>query len=94
MDFPKKQVEDAIRDEIRLATEARPTARAGWESGVDSLVVVEATLRVEEEFGIELPDEVMPPGGYDDAETCVRHLTDRCAKIWIEKRKEREGATG
>ena len=80
--FPTKTLEDAIRDEIISAINDRPTARAGWEPEVDSLIMVRVVLRVEEEIAIELPDDVMPSGGFDSIDDCVARVMNACRELW------------
>ncbi|MFX4221537.1 MAG: hypothetical protein ACMVO3_11515 [Thalassobaculum sp.] len=55
---------------------------------MDSLVVVMVTLRVEQDLGISLPDNVMPAGGFDDVETCVRSILSQCRTLWTEKQRQ------
>lgn len=88
MQFPEKVIEAAIRDEIARAPADRPSTKSGWRPEVDSLVVVMVTLRVERELGINLPETVMPPGGFDDAETCVRSILAQCRTLWSEKQRQ------
>lgn len=88
MQFPEKVIEAAIRDEIARAPADRPPAKGGWRPEVDSLVVVMVTLRVERELDISLPESAMPPGGFDDAETCVRSILAQCRMLWTEKQRQ------
>lgn len=79
--FPAEAVEACLRKAIATATtdrggvpstvEGRDAGSAGWEPEVDSVVALEAIIAVEAEFGIKLPDDVVPPGGYADIEECV-----------------------
>ncbi|MDL2410013.1 hypothetical protein PY650_31230 [Rhizobium calliandrae] len=80
--FPSRAFEDAIRDEIVSAINDRPARRAAWEPEVDSLVVVRVVLRVEEEFALKLPDDVMPSGGFDNVEHCVAAVVEACRELW------------
>lgn len=80
--FPAKILEAAIRDEITSAINDRPTPRGAWEPAVDSLVMVRVVLRVEEELALSLPDDVMPPGGFDGVEHCVATVMDACRRVW------------
>lgn len=88
MQFPEQVVEAAIRDEIVAAAKDRPPTKSGWRPEVDSQVVIRVVLRVEAEIGIELPDDVMPPGGYDDVEACVQGILAQSRKLWDEKHKQ------
>ena len=80
--FPAEAIEACLRDAIATAAVDREgipaigggkglPASAGWESEVDSVVALEAILALEAKFGIELPDDVVPPGGYVDVEECI-----------------------
>lgn len=80
--FPAGAVEACLRDAIATAAVDREgipgigegksgPASAGGEPEVDSIVALEAVLAVEAQFGIELRDDVVPPGGYADVEECV-----------------------
>ncbi|RMC62451.1 hypothetical protein EBB04_32990 [Sinorhizobium meliloti] len=80
--FPTQAFEDAIRDEITAAINDRPVPKAAWEPAVDSLVMIRVVLRVEEEFALNLPDDVMPAGGFDSVEHCVATLVETCRKLW------------
>lgn len=88
MQFPENVIEAAIRDEIARAPTDRPPTKGGWRPEVDSLVVVMVALRVERELGISLPEAAMPPGGFDDAETCVRSILALCRALWTEKQRQ------
>ena len=90
MDFPRATADAAIRDEITAANNDRPVPKGAWEPEVCSLVMVRIGLRMEEELGIELPNEAMPAGGYDDVETCVQTVLAHCEEIWL-KTREKEG---
>ncbi len=81
-------IEAIIRDEIRRAQADRPTPKAGWEPQVDSLVMVSIALRIEEEFSVKLPEAAMPPGGFDDENTCVAAFTQRVSKLLEEQAQE------
>ncbi len=94
--FPAEAVEACLRDAIAAAAADQAAIRtsksagssgreAGWEPEVDSLVVLTALTALEEQFGIKLPDDVVPPGGYADAEACIRHLLQRARATWSEK---------
>lgn len=92
MEFPEATVEAAIRDEIAVAAKDRPPTRSGWRPEVDSQVVMRVTLRVEAETGVELPEDTMPPGGFDDVEECVEAVLATSRRLWREKQQQ-EGET-
>ncbi len=80
--FPAQTLEDAIRGEIASAIQDRPTPRGTWQPEVDSLVMIRVVLRVEEELSIELPDDVIPSGGFDGVEHCVTIIMKACRELW------------
>ncbi|MDX0995179.1 hypothetical protein GOL26_09565 [Sinorhizobium medicae] len=88
--FPAREFEDAIRSEISAATDDRPAPRAAWEPAVDSLVMVRVVLRIEEEFALRLPDDVMPAGGFNSIEHCVTIVMQTCRELWRANQPERE----
>ena len=88
--FPAQTLENAIRDEIASAINDRPTPRGAWEPEVDSLVMVRVVLRVEEELALDLPDDVMPPGGFDGVEHCVATVMETCRELWSANQPVRE----
>ncbi|MFP7675668.1 hypothetical protein ACG74X_20225 [Marivita sp. S0852] len=92
MQFPEAIVETAIRDEIVAAANDRPPTKSGWRPEVDSQVVIRVVLRVEAELGIELPEDTMPPGGFDDVEDCVQGILAQSRLLWREKQQQ-EGET-
>lgn len=88
MKFPEKTIADAIRDEIAIAAQDRPPTKSGWRPEVDSPVVVRVVLRVERELGITLPEDAMPPGGFDDVEHCVQGILAHCRMLWRDKQQQ------
>lgn len=91
MTVPTETIEAIIRDEIRCVSNDRPTPKAGWEPQVDSLVMVSIALRIEEEFNVNLPEAVMPPGGFDDENLCVAVFARHVVRLLGEKQKHPEG---
>jgi hypothetical protein len=89
MQFPEDVVEAAIRDEIARAAKDRPPTKCGWRPEVDSQVVIRVVLRVEAEIGIELPEDTMPPGGFDDIEACVQGILAQSRRVWREKQRQK-----
>ena len=90
MTVPAAAIEDVIRDEIRSAQADRPTPKAGWEPQVDSLVMISIALRIEEEFNVKLPEAAMPPGGFDDEDTCVAVFTQRVIDLLEEQHAQEQ----
>lgn len=88
MQFPEAVIEAAIRDEIVAAAKDRPPTKSGWRPEVDSQVVIRVVLRVEAEIGIELPEDTMPPGGFDDIEACVQSILAQSRRLWSEKQQQ------
>ena len=59
---------------------------------IDSKRVIDVTLITEEVLGIELPPEIIKPGGYDSFEEMVDHLVPQLEKVFtgelkVKKRK-------
>jgi len=90
--FPVRAFEDAIRNEINTAINDRPAPRAPWEPAVDSLVMVRVVLRIEEEFALNLPDDVMPAGGFSSVEHCIVTVMETCRELWRVSQPESEEA--
>jgi hypothetical protein len=44
--------------------------------------MVRVVLRIEEEFALNLPDDVMPAGGFDSVEHCVATVLETCRNLW------------
>jgi len=88
MEFPETMVADAIREEIAVAAQDRPPSKSGWRPEVDSPVVVRVVLRVERELGITLPENAVPPGGFDEVEHCVESILTHCRILWREKQPQ------
>lgn len=80
--FPAQLLEAAIRDEIAAAINDRPTPLGTWESEIDSLVMVRVICRIEEEIAVELPDDLMPQGGFDGADHYVAIVMKACREQW------------
>ena len=87
MSLDLKAVEASIRSEIasikkeavkRLAGQDKPE----WEPEMDSQNVLRVCLRIEEETGLVISEEVVPPGGFNDVEQCVQALLTETAKAW------------
>ena len=89
MQFPEDVIEAAIRDEISRAAKDRPPTKSGWRPEVDSQVVIRVVLRVEAEIGIELPEDTMPPGGFDSIEVCVQGILAQSRRVWREKQRQK-----
>ncbi|RYG99513.1 MAG: hypothetical protein EON58_03630 [Alphaproteobacteria bacterium] len=88
--FPARDCEAAIRNEIDTAIHDRPAPRASWEPAVDSLIMVRVVLRIEEEFALRLPDDVMPAGGFNSVEHCVTTVMKTCRELWRVNQPESE----
>lgn len=84
MNSSSTKIEAIVKDEIRRADENRPTPKKDWEPGVDSLVMATIVMRIEGEFGIEVPDTCIPPGGVDDVQECINFLTSKILEVIAE----------
>lgn len=92
MSFPKDQIDAAIRDEIRAikaeAIKRREHAgRASWEPEIDSQNALRISLRIEDETSIIVSEDMIPPGGFDDVESCVIAFLNETEKVWVANRK-------
>lgn len=85
--FPKQQLEDAIRDELRAAAADCPISRGAWEPEVDSQVAVRIVCRIEQDFGLSLPDDCMPEGGFENVDLCVAAMLEQCRIHWVQKQR-------
>lgn len=59
---------------------------------IDSKRVVDATLVTEEVLGVELPPEIIKPGGYDSCEALIADIVPKLQKVFtgelrVKKRK-------
>ncbi|MBV9747325.1 MAG: hypothetical protein JO157_00780 [Acetobacteraceae bacterium] len=99
MPFPTEAVEACLRAAIATAAADQATIRAAdgaedfvgsaeWEPEVDSIVALDVLTALGGQVGIELPDDVVPAGGYADAEACVEHLLRTACAAWTEEHGE------
>lgn len=95
MSLDLSAVEAAIRSEIdairKETTKRDGQDRPEWEPEIDSQNALRVCLRIEEETGIEISEDVVPPGGYDDVESCISALLGATEKAW-KARNEKETA--
>ncbi len=87
----RRIIEDELdilaQDAILRGEASKPT----WEPEIDSQSALSVCLRIEEETGIVVSEDVVPVGGFDDRETCVREMmkhTKAAAAAVLEKKKE------
>jgi acyl carrier protein len=89
--FPAKEVEDCVRDALKDHAgiqsilhdkPAMPMDDGSWEPDIDSLVVVEIILSIEELLGVTLPQSFIPRGGYQSIDDCVADLVGQASKVW------------
>ena len=52
--------------------------------------MVRVVLRIEEELALDLPDDVMPSGGFRDIDHCVATVMETCRELWSTKQTVRE----
>ncbi|MDP3172956.1 hypothetical protein [Phenylobacterium sp.] len=68
--------------------EAKAPAGAGGSiisvrAAIDSKRVVDATLITEEVLGIELPPEIIKPGGYDSCDAMIADLVPKLRAVFV-----------
>ena len=69
----KEHIEGVVRRELNRCGAMGFGSLTGGAIGIDidSLVVVDICLAVEEAFGIEVPNSAIPTGGFDTPDDCV-----------------------
>lgn len=93
MSFPRDEIETAIRDEIDTikadAIKRRENAdRAPWEPEIDSQNALRISLRIEDETGLVISEDKIPPGGFDNVEECVEAFLRETEIAWAANRKQ------
>jgi acyl carrier protein len=93
MPFPRAKIESAIRDEIRaIKSEAimrRETdSRASWEPEIDSQNALRISLRIEDETKLVISEDNIPPGGFQDVESCISAFLRETEKAWLANREK------
>lgn len=81
--------EDASIDDV--ISNSAPTGAGGSvvsaRPAIDSKRVVDATVITEEVLGIELPPEIIKPGGYNDFKEMVDHLVPALKGVYTKQIK-------
>lgn len=90
MSLDLRAIEASIRSEIasirkEAAKRLDGKDKPDWEPEMDSQNVLRVCLRIEEETGLVISEEVVPPGGFNDIEQCVQALLKETAKAWEEQ---------
>lgn len=93
-----KELRQIIEDELdTLAQDAILRGEAnkpGWEPEIDSQAALSVCLRIEEETGITVSEDVVPVGGFEDRETCIREMMRHTKEaVAVVLGKQTEGAT-
>lgn len=92
--FPAQDIERCIRDTLADQAGAqnvlRPRPVSACDPEIDSLVVVEIIVAIEELLGVSLPPSFSPRGGYEDTEACVADLMAETRAVWTEIVKEEQ----
>lgn len=66
----ESELDDLADDAVLRGEGAKPD----WEPEIDSHAVLSVCIRIEEETGIVVSEDVVPVGGFADRETCVREM--------------------
>ncbi len=72
----RAMIEDELDDIADDALLRGESDQPEWEPEIDSQAVLRVLLRLEEELGVELSEDIVPVGGYDDRTACVRAMVD------------------
>lgn len=93
--FPKDIIEQAIRDELKaiaadMAGLHGQMPGAGCEPEVDSQNVLRILCRIEEETGLYVSEDCVPPGGFDDVEACVAAILTHAEATWTYAKEKAE----
>jgi hypothetical protein len=72
---------------IDAAVDEKATPGAGGSivsvsPAIDSKRVVDATIITEEVLGIELPPEIIKPGGYDSCDAMLEHIIPKLKQVY------------
>ncbi|HCK82999.1 MAG TPA: hypothetical protein DHW63_00260 [Hyphomonadaceae bacterium] len=94
-DFPKNIIEHAIRDELKVIAADMAGLQgqlpgAGCEPEIDSQNVLRILCRIEEETGLYVSEDCVPPGGFDDVETCVAAILAHAQSTWTYAKEKAE----
>jgi hypothetical protein len=98
--FPAGEIEACIRDflaeEGAMQAVLHGTVPAGGAGGaigpqpvIDSLVVVEVLIEVEDKVPFALPDSLVRAGGYDSVDEVVQHLMPQLDRRWRKHHEEK-----
>lgn len=79
----------SIRDRLHGAKGRRPIPSVGPERGIDSLVMVELLVELEEIVSVKLPQNLIPAGGLDSVEDVVDHLLPAIEKLCLSDEEKR-----
>lgn len=93
--FPAAAVEACIREALALASSEQATLHgvpatevSSWEPEVDSLTALDVLETLREQLGIDLPDDVVPVGGYAGVEDCAADLVAKARDAWSAQHAE------
>jgi hypothetical protein len=73
---------------IDAAVDAKAPSGAGGSivsvsPAIDSKRVVDATIITEEILGIELPPEIIKPGGYESCDAMINHIMPKLRQVYL-----------
>ena len=79
----------SVKDRLHRGTEKRPIPSVGPERGIDSLVMVELLVELEEIVSVKLPQRLIPAGGFDSVEDLVGHLLPAIEQLCLTDQEKR-----
>lgn len=93
--FPKDIIEQAIRDELKdiaadMAGLHGQLPGAGCEPEIDSQNVLRILCRIEEETGLYVSEDCVPPGGFDTVDACVAAILAHAQSTWSYTKEKAE----
>ncbi|MEP0068531.1 hypothetical protein [Pyruvatibacter sp.] len=70
----KSAIEDELNDLANDAILRGEATHPDWQPEIDSHAVLSICLRIEEETGVPISEDVVPVGGFADRAECVREM--------------------
>lgn len=93
--FPQDIIEHAIRDELKIIAADMAALHgelpgAGSDPEVDSQNVLRILCRIEEETGLHVSEDCVPPGGFESVEACVVAILAHAQSTWTYAKEKAE----